>query len=389
MTRMTPIGAPARRTALARSGRIGQLLVLAGLSSVLACTDAPLDPMLTPPDDGPRSVDQIVAGQVAMGQVVTVRGTIAAVTYGQDWDEVPTATIRPGRYILFAVSQELADRYGPWGLGARLPAERLRSRQWRLPQSGDVVEVRGRLTTVDFRSDQPNNPLLDELTAYSIVESHGPRLAELGETCRHDMDCADDLWCERSGVCAVVPELDWNSDLRNITGTCVSDKDCPIGQRCDPGYRVKDSGEYRPPYHVDRNSGRFLCQVDRAAAADSLCPRAVAVDELSGGRFPTGKELCLRARIAFTVFSPGDRDTHVQVQLAQPLRLPEAMPTLSTFQAATENAPPYKDPTNPLGPLVDPERDDQVEMLGTVHFDDGHGWWELHPIKWLRVLPHP
>jgi hypothetical protein len=43
--------------------------------------------------------------------------------------------------------------------------------------------------------------------------------------------------------------------------------------------------------------------------------------------------------------------------------------------------PPYKDPSNPRGALPDPKDGDRVRMLGTVHDDDSHRWWEVHPIK--------
>ena len=157
-------------------------------------------------------------------------------------------------------------------------------------------------------------------------------------------------------------------------------------QRCDPGYRVKADGDYSAHYHRQRDIGRFLCQVDRTAAPEALCPRAVTVDDVLGGRYPEGREVCVRGTVIFNVVPP-DRDTHIQGEIPVPGIYPFTEPTLEVFGFAFESVPPYKDPEHPLGAIVDPPPGRIIEAIGTVHYDDGHGWFELHPIKWYRVIP--
>lgn len=73
--------------------------------------------------------------------------------------------------------------------------------------------------------------------------------------------------------------------------------------------------------------------------------------------------------------------------MTQPEWFPNGNPALKTFGHALENSPPYKDPANLLGPIIDPQTNDEVELLGTVRYDESHFFWELHPIKWYRKLP--
>lgn len=70
----------------------------------------------------------------------------------------------------------------------------------RLPQRGDLVEVTGRLTAIDFRLNTSQVPVLDELTSYRILHSDAPPLGDIGQPYQHDMDCQDDLICQRNPV---------------------------------------------------------------------------------------------------------------------------------------------------------------------------------------------
>ena len=362
-----------------------------GVLGLLGCKDGG-EP---PPDQGEVTPLDIALRKVQPPQVVRTRGKVAAVTYGND-PEDPLNPIPPHRYVIFELPEEelrklppdVANSLPPFAVGFHLPKATLDTRTVRLPQRGDLVEVTGRLTTIDFRLDTLRVPVIDELTSYRILSSDAPMLADLGQACQHDMDCQDDLICERNHLCQKPPTIKWGADFRNIDGTCVSDSDCPLGQVCDPRYTVNTtSGDYRIHYFPARNVGRHICQVDRASPAQAHCPRSVTPEELLGGRFAAGKEVCVRSRIAFAVFVPGDRDTHVQGIVAQSEWFPDGNPTLDTFGHALENSPAYKDPANPLGPIVDPQANDEVELLGTVHYDESHFWWELHPIKWYRKLP--
>ena len=339
------------------------------------------------------SADEVTAGPLAEGQEITVRGTVTTITYaqgvvegGMDGDYVAL----PTRYLLLQTDEAHQNRSDGWGLGVELSAAALADRSVRPAQRGDQIRVRGRLTTLTWDVEGLPKATLVDVRDYQIEKPASDRvLRDLGEPCSADLDCADDLWCERGGVCGPVPPLTWFSDLRNINGSCLRDEDCPTGQHCDPNFRIAATGDYSPNYFKTRDAGRFLCQVNRTAPASAICPHPVDLADFLGGRYPQGKEICARAQIAFPLLAP-DRDTHVQGEVPWPYRYPNTQPALGPFGAAMENAPMYKDPTNPLGPLVDPIAHSTVDIVGTVHFDNAHGWWELHPIKWVgAVAAHP
>lgn len=355
-----------------------------GLLSLLACAPAEDLSREYGPDEIVSESEQPAGGTLSrVGSQIMVRGRVTTISFatrmvGRDFQVVPT------RYLLLQTAERHQNVSDGWGLGIELPLAQLRERGWRLAQRGDEIRVRGRLTRLAWDVAMVEKPTLTEVSEYRIEAVAQPRPGRaLGESCQRDMDCADELWCERRGVCGAIPELNWDSDQANINGTCLRDEDCPTGQRCDPGYRIPASGDYSPNYFPKRDIGRFLCQVDAAASPESLCPQPAALDDLLGGRYADGKELCVQAQIAFPLLAP-DRDTHVQGEVPWPLRYPETLPALGPFGAAMENVPMYKDPTNPRGALADPPIGSRVRVLGTVHFDPSHGWWEIHPIKWLK-----
>jgi hypothetical protein len=96
--------------------------------------------------------------------------------------------------------------------------------------------------------------------------------------------------------------------------------------------------------------------------------------------------VCVHGRILEPVLAD-DHDTHVQVVVDEPLPYPKTTISYYVFGGATENSPPYKDPSRPGGALVDPRAKQDVLLLGTYRYDDGHGWFELHPLK--AVWPAP
>jgi len=272
-----------------------------------------------------------------------------------------------------------------FGVGAVLAGEVLRARTVRLPARGDVVEVTGTLATLRYNDE--DQPILRPVVDLRVVTPVGPSLADVGAACALDADCQDDLWCDRaSGKCVVPAEqLVWHSAVRNINGTCQTDADCPTRQRCQLDYTIVQSGQYAPHYAASRDVGRHLCRVDETAAPSVHCPRPVAPEDVLSGRYPEGKEVCVRARVEFPVVA-SDRDTHVQLLIDGAKVFPLSTPLLDIFHFAAEITPLHKDPANPLGPMLDPPSSAMIETLGTVHYDDGHGWWEIHPMKWYRVL---
>ncbi|RME53083.1 MAG: hypothetical protein D6795_05905, partial [Deltaproteobacteria bacterium] len=231
--------------------------------------------------------------------------------------------------------------------------------------------------------------VIDPTIEFQLLESRHPPLAGIGDPCSHDMECQDDLVCSRaSRTCIQVDPTPWWGDPRGVNGACSTDADCPVGQFCDTNHPIKAEGPFRAYYYTDRDAGRFLCQVpDRDAPLDEICPRMIQVDDVLSGRFVPGKEVCLEARIVVSYVNPGDLDSHIQSQFEHPLVYPSGSPPLPVSFQSSENSPPYKDPDNPIGALPDPPLDAHVVMLGTVRYDDGHRWFEVHPIKWWRRLP--
>jgi hypothetical protein len=326
--------------------------------------------------DSTRIAD-IASGHIAAGSKVTVRGSVSALTFTSipspgGW--LPTAD----RYLLLAPESDaqLSPSQRSWGVGVRLsPASTY-------PQIGDTVQVSGTISTL---TPTPR-PILLPQGEIKITSRAATALVPLGGPCQVDLDCEDALFCGRGGQCAQPPAgIQWNGTIRNIYGSCATDDDCPTGERCDAGYTISSSGAYAPTYFGARDAGRHLCQVaSRTAAAQPLCRRVAAIADYLGGRFPEGKEICVRGLLWATAQAE-DGDTHVQLKVADASIFPESSPGLDLFGATTENAPPYKDPQNPIGALLSPAVGADLLAVGTVHWDDGHGWWEIHPAKLYRA----
>lgn len=356
------------------------------VSAASSFTLAP-GPFLAPND--------VAAGALPLGGTGTVRGEVTAVTYR--WIETPEAVCAgidpaPWRYVLLKTTyaRGLNKVQQQWGVALRLSREQLEDERIPLPYPGDVVEATGVLGTEVYNQDPVL--VLDGLTDYRTISSPNPVLADVGEACGHDMDCRDDLICNRATeVCETFARLDWFSDPRGVNGACDEDADCPIGQFCDPAYITKNQSTEDPLYGVwhmrGRDTGRRLCQVhDRAAPVEAICPRTVTVDDFMSGRFKEGKEVCVRGRVFVSVFNPGDLDTHSQMVLDRNLVVPTGSPPVPLVGAATENTAPMRDPAHPLGALADLPNGKEVVVLGTVKSDCDHEWFEVHPYKWFRAL---
>lgn len=350
------------------------------LIAVLACNSK---------DDAPTP--EKIARDGTDGAVVVVEGTVHALTYdstarGGDFD-----LVSPGdRFLLIrtvvpagvkVTDTVRADRPAAWGLGVRIPEGKLAMAQ--LPQLGDRVRVKGTLRHSLWNDTML--PIVEDATIEDLT-SHPP-LAMEGEACANDMACHERLLCDRATKrCVASTILDWGAPERNVNGACSADADCPLNQHCDQRYLVSATGPYGAPYYAERDSGKGLCVVDESETLASLCPRTYGVGDLVGGRLVSGKEVCVEATVWLPV-QADDRDTHLQLVVPEPIPYPAPDIPYYVFGEATEIVPPYKDPARPQGTLADPVKDDHIVVLGTVRWDDSHGWWEVHPVKWIATLP--
>jgi hypothetical protein len=335
--------------------------------------------------DAPTLSD-LVAGRVAAGSSVTISGTVAYTSYATQIGNSGQILL-PDRFVHLALPPG-GSFTGPqraWGVAIVLPGAALRDRSLALPQAGDVLEVTGRVATTERNGVV--RPTI-ELGNFRVTHPAGAALADLGGACAADLDCADDLFCGRDGQCARAdPTIDWSSVARNLYGSCQSDADCPAGEHCDPGYAIPATGMYAPHYFNRRDAGLHMCQLQTAAPTSPLCRRKASIMDYMGGRFAQGKEICVTGVVLEPIVNPDDGDTHIQLAIAQPSILPESSPPLDTFGAVSENSPPYKDPSNPAGAIQDPRSGASVVFVGTVRWDDGHGWFEVHPVK--AIVPQP
>lgn len=154
-----------------------------------------------------------------------------------------------------------------------------------------------------------------------------------------------------------------------------------MGQVCDLTYAISSTGNYSANYIAPADFGRHLCVPATGQTRDTLCPRVVTPADLLGGRFVQGKEICVRGVVNTSVVA-SDRDTHDQLIVNEPLPYPATIPVdYAIFGATTENSPPYKDPARSRGALPDFPQSQLLVVTGTYRFDDGHGWFEIHPFK--------
>jgi hypothetical protein len=165
-----------------------------------------------------------------------------------------------------------------------------------------------------------------------------------------------------------------------VNGACDTDADCPLGQVCDPTYAIAATGNYSAHYFTTPDVGRHLCVLQPGATLASQCPRIYTTRDLAGGRFITGKEVCVRGKLLQPV-PADDRDTHDQMYVDEPIPYPTDDIAYHLFGATTENSPMYKDPALPGGPVVDPVQEQEVVAVGTYRYDPDHGWYEVHPVK--------
>lgn len=278
------------------------------------------------------------------------------------------------------VATKLAEA---WGLGVHL---RDLAPGVAMPEVGTTIKVTGTFHRVIWNQRDTKLPIVDNATIEVI--SGPPDLKAMGATCALDQECNARLICDRaSSKCAPPPrEIYWADPFRDVNGACTTDADCPFGQVCDPSYTMSATGMFGAHYFTADDAGRHLCRLAPGATVASQCPRIYTTRDLVGGRFVTGKEVCVRATL-FVAVPAEDNDTHAQMRLDEPIPYPDADAGYNLFGATTENGPPYKDPALPGGPVVDPVEGQEVIAIGTYRYDPDHGWYEVHPVKAYLAPP--
>jgi hypothetical protein len=223
-------------------------------------------------------------------------------------------------------------------------------------------------------------PVIEDATI-EILDGPAP-LAGTGAACNLDQDCNARLVCTRdTHVCAPPPrEIYWSDPWHDVNGACDTDADCPLGQVCDTSYPIQATGDFSAFYFPSTDVGRHLCVLAPGATVASECPRVYTMRDVVGGRFVTGKEICVRAKLFLSTI-PNDRDTHDQMFLDEPIPYPTPDALYNVFGGTTENGPVYKDPGRPGGGLPDPTEGQDVIAIGTMRYDPDHGWYEVHPVK--------
>src|SRR5262249_2221290 len=149
-----------------------------------------------------------------------------------------------------------------------------------------------------------------------------PLLAGPGDACTLDEDCNPRLICTRATkTCNSPPrEIYWADPFHDVNGACDADADCPLGQVCDPSFVLKTSSTF---YFQTQDGGRLWCRLVPGGTVASQCPRIYTTRDVVGGRFVTGKEICVRARLQLAV-QADDGDTHAQMHVDEPIPYPDA-----------------------------------------------------------------
>lgn len=359
---------------------------------LLACVDDPVESKAPVEDEGPSTPESVVAS-AQEGDAVRVRGVVHALTYDSTApdDSSTSATDASdawsrldGRWLLLrselpvGVSWEEQSMSGVvddasvllgWGLGVWLEMEAPR------PRIDEEVELVGSFAWSTWNGHPV--PIVEDAELTRLAPE--PAAAE-GEACENDDDCLEQFVCSRAGrVCALPAEEGWASAFRDVDGSCTSDEDCPIGQFCDSSFAVPDSGEYTWRYDGTTKAGRFLC-VPESEELDLACPRVWSVRDLAGGRFVEGREFCVEGKVQL-IAGAADGDSHVQLQVDEPIPYPAMDAHVYFFGGTTEIGPPHKNPERPQGAVVDPDWEQTIIALGTYRWDGGHGWFEQHPVK--------
>ena len=264
-----------------------------------------------------------------------------------------------------------------WGLGIHLTDIDAPSPP--MPELGARIEITGTVHHETWNSREIEVPIVEDATI--TVLDGPPELGGPGDACTRDTQCNARLVCDRvSTTCVPTPhEIYWADPWRDVNGACDTDADCPLGQVCDASHVIASTGNFAA-VHATTDAGRHLCTLAPGATLASECARIYTARDLVGGRFASGKEICVRGNL-LTPLPAADNDTHDQIVVDEPIPYPTADATYAQFGAVTENGPVYKDPALPGGPVNDPVVGQDVVAIGTYRYDMGHGWYEVHPVK--------
>jgi hypothetical protein len=270
-----------------------------------------------------------------------------------------------------------------WGLGLHVTVV---DGDHPLPEVGSHVKVTGTFRRITWNAREVQVPIVDDPTI-TVIDGPAP-LAGMGEACTLDQACNARLVCDRATQkCAPPPrEIYWSDPWRDVNGACDTDADCPLGEVCDASHAIAATGTFAAHYFPQQDIGRHLCTLAPGSTVASLCPRIYTMRDVVGGRFVTGKEICVRASLLSPVAAE-DGDTHDQMHVDEPIPYPISDIGYDQFGGTTENGPPYKDPATPGGAVMDPATDQEVIAIGTYRYDPDHGWYEVHPVK--AYLPPP
>lgn len=330
-----------------------------------------------------------------LGDTIQVSGTVIGVTFNSE-EQSGNYELRQERYYLLndidledppcAVTIPNGDE---WGLGVDLLPASFDPSLPR-PQNGVRIRAQGtfqsllRSTTQSKRRKTKTFPIIEGISQFEIVSSPKdlPSLKLLGQSCSSDMECDENLICDRnSSLCSNPPEtVLWDSLWHDLNGACITDDDCPLGQVCHLDYTIGAEGAISVKHLFEQDRGKHICVLAMGVERETLCPRIGTLADFLGGRYVAGKEICIRGKVSQLV-GANDGDTHLQLKVSNPIIYPDTSPAYDDFGASTEISPPYKDPL--LGNLVitEPNVGENIIVLGTYRFDNGHGWFEMHPLK--------
>ncbi|MDB4959627.1 MAG: hypothetical protein JWO36_7196, partial [Myxococcales bacterium] len=270
-----------------------------------------------------------------------------------------------------------------WGLGIHVTTV---DGDHPMPEIGTQIKVTGTFRRVMW-NQREMVPIIDDPTIEIV--SGPPALAGPGAACKLDQECNARLICDRTSLtCAPTPrEIYWADPWRDVNGVCDTDMDCPLGQLCNVALPIASTGAYAAHYFTTEDVGRHVCILaPDARTVAAQCPRIYIARDLSGGRFASGKEVCVRVRLKTPTYAT-DNDTHDQMDIDEPIPYPTADLAYNLWGSTTENGPIYKDPALGAAQVNDPAVGQEVIAIGTFRYDPDHGWYEVHPIK--AFLPPP
>lgn len=328
-----------------------------------------------------------------LGKEMTIEGTVETITFDNEIiNGTSRYTIVGNRYALIKDVESKCDlstigTWSIWGdkvIGLELPP----SWDEQIPPNGTLLRTSGLFTIDDWNGNfvplirevaSFETPLLSSDIDQMVFETH-----QLGEACQSDMECDDNLICDRStNLCAKSPEfLMRGSTWHSINGACIRDDDCPLGQVCFQPLTIgEEAGEYSVISFNDQDRGKHICIPQDGESLESLCPRIGTSEDLAGQRYTTGKEVCIKGKVLLVALSAQDREFHVQLKVEYPKVYPDITDDYATWGATTEIAPQYRNPILGDHTVELPKKWEEIIILGTYRFDEKHGWFEVHPVK--------